>query len=83
MSDATGLTTWTYDSRKRLQSKATPQGTLSYSYNDNSQVQSVCLIKQSRFADWLYYDEIGRLAVVTETHARSYPTVHRYDGQGV
>ncbi|MFO1459481.1 MAG: VWA domain-containing protein [Verrucomicrobiota bacterium] len=83
MSDATGLTTWTYDSRKRLQSKATPQGTLSYSYNDNSQVQSVASSNNRGSQIGYTYDEIGRLAVVTETHdGVSYPTVHRYDGLG-
>lgn len=33
MTDATGVTTYNYDQRDQLVSKATPQGTLSYTYN--------------------------------------------------
>lgn len=33
MTDATGTTTYTYDTLDRLTSKATPEGTLCYSYN--------------------------------------------------
>jgi uncharacterized protein RhaS with RHS repeats len=32
MSDPTGLTNYSYDNRDRLTAKATPEGTLSYSY---------------------------------------------------
>jgi YD repeat-containing protein len=33
MQDASGSTTYSYDNRDRLLSKATPQGTLNYSYD--------------------------------------------------
>src|SRR5207253_644132 len=34
MTDATGTTTYDYDLRHRLTSKATPEGTLTYTYDD-------------------------------------------------
>ena len=34
MSDASGSTTYTYDNRDRVKTKATPEGTLTYSYDD-------------------------------------------------
>ena len=55
MADGSGTTTSGYDAQDRLTSKATPQGTLSYSYDANGNVLSVrssnangCLLYTSR-----------------------------------
>ena len=41
MTDASGTTTYTYDTMDRLTSKATPEGTLSYTYDAAGNVASM------------------------------------------
>jgi YD repeat-containing protein len=41
MADASGATTYTYDSRDRLLSKATPAGTLTYTYDQAGNVATI------------------------------------------
>ena len=41
MTDASGTTTYSYDSMDRLSSKATPEGTLSYTYDAAGRVASI------------------------------------------
>jgi RHS repeat-associated protein len=41
MTDASGTTTYSYDDRDRLTSKATPEGTLAYTYEPHGEVASI------------------------------------------
>ena len=41
MADASGTTTYTYDNLDRLKTEATPQGTLSYTYDAAGNVASI------------------------------------------
>src|SRR3989442_13357371 len=41
MTDASGQTTYGYDNRNRLVSKATPEGTLTYSYDAAGDVKTI------------------------------------------
>src|SRR4030095_13016947 len=66
MVDASGVTTYSYDARDRLESKATPQGTLSYTYNAAGNVTSISSSNANGTAVAYRYDELNRLAEVEE-----------------
>ena len=64
--DASGLTTYTYDYRDRVLTKATPQGTLTYAYQPNSLVASVVSSNADGISIGYAYDSLNRLETVTE-----------------
>ena len=82
MQDASGLSTYSYDTRDRLIEKATPQGTLTYTYNGAGQLDSI----QSNHAggvDLSYsYDALNRLAKVTDQGLGNANTTYSYDNAG-
>ena len=69
MTDSTGrTTTYSYDLRNRLKTKATPIGTLSYDYDYSGNLTKI----QSGTTDGALvnyeYDELNRLSRVIDTH---------------
>jgi uncharacterized protein RhaS with RHS repeats len=66
MSDASGSTSWTYDFRNRVKTKATPQGTLTYSYQPNGLVGSVVSSNANGVNIGYGYDSLNRLETVTD-----------------
>jgi RHS repeat-associated protein len=78
MVDAAGTTNYTYDSRNRLKTKATPQGTLTYSYDAASNVTGV-VSSNANGTDVQYtYDANNRLASVVDNRT-SGTTTYSYD----
>jgi RHS repeat-associated protein len=82
MTDATGTTNYTYDNRDRLTEKATPQGTLTYSYHANGSLAGI----QSNHADGVKveyeYDALNRLSKVTDQRLSAGETTYHYDAVG-
>lgn len=81
MADITGTTSYSYDSRDRLLSKSTPEGSLTYTYDvagNRKTVQS-----DSGAYDVGYgYDALNRLASVTDHVAGGGTTTYHYDDGG-
>jgi RHS repeat-associated protein len=92
MTDPSGLTTYGYDNRDRLTTKATPQGTLSYTYDGGSNVLTMQSSNENGVSVSYSYDELNRLSTVTDnapfnpsaTNPRpgSGTTTYRYDAVG-
>ena len=80
MQDASGSTTYSYDSRDRLLSKATPQGTLSYSYDAAGNLTRIQSNHAGGAAMDYSYDARNRLASVTDGDGRV--TSYSYDAVG-
>jgi RHS repeat-associated protein len=80
MTDASGVTNYNYDVRDRLQSKETPQGTLTYTYGAGSTLASM----RSSNADGLSvnytYDALNRLEGVVDQRLGT--TTYAYDAVG-
>lgn len=81
MVDASGVTTYRYDNRNRLIEKATPQGTLTYSYNANSQVTNIASLNAHGARLGYSYDELNRLSAMDDPHTAA-PTTYTYDPVG-
>ncbi len=84
MTDATGTTTYSYDVRNRLTSKQTPFGTLSYTYNDASNLQSVNSNHTNGVSVEYSYDVLNRLQSVKDNRLPSgaNTTNYTYDSVG-
>jgi len=80
MVDASGVTTCRYDNRNRLIEKATPEGTLTYSYNANGQVTNIASLNANGVRLNYAYDELNRLSAVFDPHAGW--TSYSYDDVG-
>jgi choice-of-anchor C domain-containing protein len=80
MQDASGSTTYSYDNRDRLLSKATPQGTLSYSYDPAGNLTRIQSNHAGGAAMDYAYDPRNRLATVTDAEGRV--TTYSYDAVG-
>jgi RHS repeat-associated protein len=65
MSDVSGVTTYSYDSRNRLTSKQTPQGTLTYSYDNGSNLLTTHSSNVNGASANYSYDNLNRLSSVT------------------
>jgi RHS repeat-associated protein len=65
MSDSSGVTTYGYDSRNRLTSKATPQGTLAYTYDNASNLLTMRSSNANGASADYSYDVLNRLSSVT------------------
>jgi len=81
MTDMSGTTGYGYDARDRLLSKATPEGTLTYTYDTAGNRKTV------RSGDGAYtvdygYDALNRLATVTDKAPAGSQTVYHYDAAG-
>ncbi len=60
MTDASGSTTYSYDSADRLTSKATPAGTLSYTYDAAGNVASIASSNTTALPCLLHQDALNR-----------------------
>ena len=78
MIDASGTTTWSYDNQDRVLVKATPQGTLSYTYLPNSLVASVSSSNANGTSINYGYDAVNRLASVLDNRL-SATTTNTFD----
>lgn len=79
MTDAVGTTFWGYDSASRVTSVGSPNGSVSYTYNDAGQRQTMTL-PGSRTFTYAYDAPTGRLASITEWASRV--TSFAYDANG-
>ncbi len=76
MTDASGTTTYGYDALDRLITKATPQGTLSYTYDAAGNVASMISSNANGISVAYQYDELNRLVKVIDG---SNTTIYTYD----
>jgi YD repeat-containing protein len=79
MGDRSGTTTYTYDNRNRLQSKQTPFGTLSYTYDAAGNVLTINSSNAGGISDTYTYDALNRLSTVTDASGQ---TTYGYDDVG-
>ena len=80
MTDASGTTSYTYDSRDRLQTKATPQGTLTYTYDGFGNQATVQSATASGVSVTYGYDVLSRLTNVVDRFTNS--TTYGFDAVG-
>jgi len=78
MTDASGTTTWNYDNRDRVTSKATPQGTLTYTLDLRGNVTSTASSNTNGVSVSYGYDTLNRLSGVTDNRL-SNQTTYAYD----
>ena len=82
MSDAAGMTTYSYDNCDRLVAKAGGQGTLTYTRDAVGNVLSI----RSSSANGTYvnysYDQLNRPSTVTDSHLGSTPATYSFDQAG-
>jgi RHS repeat-associated protein len=88
MVDASGTTTYSsYDNRDRLKTKATPEGTLNYTYDAHGNLLTI-LSSHTNGASLTYtYDALNRLSTVKDNliaaqGGPSGPTTYSYDPAG-
>ncbi len=83
MTDANGLTTFTYDERDRLTSKATSDGTLTYSYDAAGNLLSTTSSNVNGVAVSYQYDALNRLSAAGDENFTPPATnVYGYDSVG-
>ena len=84
MSDVSGTTNYSYDLRNRLLSKQTPQGTLSYSYDSDSNLKTVRSSNTNGVSVDYNYDVLNRLSSVIDNNQSSgtQTTNYSYDDVG-
>ncbi|MBZ4421853.1 RHS repeat-associated core domain-containing protein [Myxococcus sp. RHSTA-1-4] len=82
MVDATGTTVYTYDVRDRLLRKATPFGTLSYTYDAVGNARSIRSSNLGGTAVDYEYDDANRLARVGDAALGAAGTTYQYDANG-
>jgi|CXWL01.1.fsa_nt_gi RHS repeat-associated protein len=82
MQDASGLTTYTYNNLGRLIEKASPQGSLSYSYDLAGNLASIQSSHVNGVSIDYAYDGLNRLASVTDNNLVPGTTTYNYDGVG-
>ena len=81
MTDASGTTTYGYDDHDRLATKATPQGTLSYTYDPAGNVATMQSSNANGVSVAYTYDSLNRLATVVDNRlpAGANTTTYSYD----
>jgi RHS repeat-associated protein len=79
MTDPSGATTYTYDSRDRLLTKATPFGTLTYTHDAAGNVLTLSSSNSNGSSMSYTYDPLNRLASVTDAAGS---TSYTYDADG-
>jgi RHS repeat-associated protein len=79
MADASGTTTYGYDNRDRVTSKATPEGTLAYTYDAAGDVKTIASSNANGASMSYGYDALDRLASVTDAAGA---TSYGYDNVG-
>lgn len=78
MEDAVGYTGYAYDSRDRLVLKASPQGTLLYTYDQRGNLTRMYSDTPGGVNTQYDYDALSRLAVVSDAHTTG-TTTYDYD----
>src|SRR5207302_7605999 len=76
MTDVSGITSYTYDGRDHLLTKATPFGTLTYTYDAAGNALSLSSSNINGASMTYTYDELNRFASVTDA---SGTTTYAYD----
>ncbi len=71
MTDASGTTTYAYDSADRLTSKVTPEGTLSYTYDSAGHLASMTSSNAHGVSVDYQYDDLNRLSAVIDNRLSS------------
>jgi RHS repeat-associated protein len=79
MSDASGVTNYTYDADDRLTAKQTQQGTLAYAYDAAGNLVSVRSSNAEGVSINYAYDAANRLAAVTDNRLAAGATTYAYD----
>lgn len=79
MVDASGTTTYAYNNRDRLTSKATPQGTLTYAYDAAGNQLSLNSSNANGASVNYSYDAINRLQSVTDNRLTAGTTTYSYN----
>jgi RHS repeat-associated protein len=79
MVDAPGTTTYTYNNRDRLTSKATPQGTLNYTYDPTGNVLSLRSSNPNGASVNYSYDALNRLHRVVDNRLNAGTTTYTYN----
>jgi RHS repeat-associated protein len=79
MTDASGVTNYTYDTRDRLLTKATPFGTLTYTYDATGNAASLKSSNTGGASLTYTYDALNRLSTVADA---SGITTYNYDAAG-
>lgn len=75
-----GTTTYTYDTMDRLTTKATPEGTLNYTYDVAGHVASIASSNTNGASMSYTYDSINRLSTVVDNRlSGSNTTTYTYD----
>ena len=82
MVDASGTTAYSYDVRDRLLSKATPQGTLTYTYDLAGNLNSIRSSNTNGTSVNHAFDALNRLSTVTDNRLTSGMTTYTYDNAG-
>jgi RHS repeat-associated protein len=82
MVDASGTTNYSYDVRDRLLSKATPQGTLTYTYDLAGNLTSIRSSNTNGTTVNYAFDVLNRLSIVTDNRLTSGTTNYSYDPAG-
>jgi RHS repeat-associated protein len=80
MTDASGTTSYTYDSRDRVLTKATPEGTLTYTYDGFGNVATLQSSTASGTSLTYGYDALNRLTNAVDRFANS--TTYGFDAIG-
>ena len=82
MIDASGATSYTYDIRDRLIEKATPQGTLTYTYDAAGNLAGIESSNSGGTSVGYSYDALNRLSGVTDHRSAAGVTSYTYDAVG-
>jgi YD repeat-containing protein len=82
MTDASGTTLYTHDARHQLLSKATPQGSLAYTYDAAGNLVSTRSSNMDGVSVNYNYDAVNRLESVVDNRLASGTTTYGYDGVG-
>lgn len=81
MTDASGQTQYGYDSLNRLLTKQTPEGTLTYQYDDAGNIKTVRSSNVNGVSNDYGYDSLNRLSTVLDNR-RNGTTQYGYDNVG-
>jgi RHS repeat-associated protein len=82
MTDTSGITSYTYDARDRLTKKATPEGTLAYSYDLDGNLKSIRSSNPNGTSVDYSYDADNRLSNAKDNRLDSGTTTYSYDNAG-
>jgi len=80
MVDASGTTGYTYDSRDRLLTKVTPQGTLTYIYDEFGNLATIQSSSSNGTLLKYFYDELNRVTNVVDRFTNN--TFYAFDAIG-